>query len=117
MSPSSSKTIVRPSGEISSESQVPSSVVNLSGLAGASGRPAARPAESAPRPPRWARAGVASATRVATTAMWGMKRRILRLGLGKEKTRRKEYGVSRSNAAGVRTEWERDELGLDMEAP
>ncbi len=37
MSPSSSKTIVRPSGERSSESHVPSSVVNLSAFVGVSG--------------------------------------------------------------------------------
>src|SRR5512146_2514112 len=78
-SPSSSKTIVLPSGERSSESQVPSSVVNLSGVVGVSGRP--RAVVSLPRPPRCAFATVlltdAMAARIAIDEM---RRRILASG-------------------------------------
>src|SRR5215472_16517784 len=84
MSPSSSNTIVRPSGETSSESHVPSSVVNLSGVLGVSGSPAPRPpVESLPRPPRCACVGVVSA-QSATAKSTGMVRRILASLLEKE---------------------------------
>src|SRR5215831_10143443 len=85
MSPSSSNTMVRPSGETSSESHVPSSVVNLSGVLGVSGSPAPRPpVESLPRPPRCASVGVVTTQSAAAKRTWGMMRRILASLVGEE---------------------------------